>query len=420
LDLVQDISAWRDGRLRWKDVDAGLLISGPPGTGKTLFAKALARSCGARFIGTSSAQWQAKGHLGDMLGAMRRTFKEAAESAPAIVLIDEFDSLGDRRTFRGDNAGYSVQVVDALLELLDGAERREGVVVVAASNFPEKIDAALRRPGRLDRHVALELPDRTARQQMLELYLGEDIDKEHLKDIALATGGYSGADIEQLARDARRIARRQGRNVDAGDLIDLVPPVIPIKGSERRSVCVHEAGHALVGLTLEFGVIEAIVVAKEAGYRERTSGHVSWIRPRVQNRTHESYLDELAMLLGGMAAERVCLGTEYDGSGGLPGSDLQRAVDLATLMLANLGLGAMQFHDVSTSAELEELRRSDPLLRRRVERLLEEQLGRAEDIISKRIPQMEALTSALMASEVVSGSQVLQLFRSIHGDRPAA
>ena len=124
--------------------------------------------------------------------------------------------------------------------------------------------------------------------------------------------------------------------------------------------------------------------------------------------------------LEGWRQKRVCLGTENDGSGGVPGADHQHAVDLETLMLANLGLGAMEFHDVSTSAELDDLRRSDPLLRRRVERLLEEQLGRAEEIISGRIPEMDAIIGALMTNEVCAGSQVLQLFRSISGDRPAA
>lgn len=420
LDLAQDLTTWREGRLRWRDVDAGLLLSGPPGTGKTLFARALARTCGAHFIGTSSAQWQAKGHLGDMLGAMRQTFREAASKAPTVLFIDEFDSMGDRRTFRGDNVGYAVQVVNALLELLDGSDGREGVVVVAASNFPENIDAALRRPGRLDRHIGLELPDRATREHMLGMHFGDDIAPEHLKDIAAATGGYSGAHLEQLARDARRIARRQGRQVDAGDLLDLVPQMLPLQGWERRSVCLHEAGHAVIGLALEIGVIEMIVVPRESGHRDDSVGHVQWNRPRFHNRSRKSYLAEIAMLLGGMAAERIHLGNEYDGSGGVLGSDLQRAVDLATLMIANLGLEGLQFHDVTTAAELEDLRRSDPLLRRRVERLLEEQLQRAEEIIRERHAAIEALVAAIMEREVVTGREVLQLFRDNPGRESAA
>lgn len=134
--------------------------------------------------------------------------------------------------------------------------------------------------------------------------------------------------------------------------------------------------------------------------------------------TRDSYLNELAMLLGGMAAERVHLGVEYDGSGGVPGSDLQQAVDLATLMFATLGLEAMQFHDVSTQAELDELRRSDPVLRRRVERLLEEQLERAEGIIRERHREMEGLVASLMAREVVTGREVRDIFRGASDEYP--
>ncbi len=416
LDLVEDLNAWREGRIRWADVDTGLLLSGPPGTGKTLFASALARSCRATFISTSSAQWQAHGHLGDMLGAMRKTFRDAADKAPTVLFIDEFDSIGDRRTFSGDNASYSMQVVNALLELLDGADRREGVVVVAATNYPEHIDAAFRRPGRLDRHAVIELPDRAAREQMLALHLGTDISRQYINDIATAIGGYTGAQIAQLARDARRVARRAGREVEVKDLLDLVPPRHPLQGDALRSVCLHEAGHAVVGLVLEVGQLDMIVVARETGQCDSSSGHVQWIRPRINSRSRQSYLNEIAMLLGGMAAERVYLGTEYDGSGGGMGSDLQQAVDLATRMHTHLGLEALQFHHATTSTELDDLRRSDPVMRRRVEQLLKEQFERAAIIIRERQILMEALVAVMHDREIVLGAEVRQLFRDNPGD----
>jgi ATP-dependent Zn protease len=284
-------------------------------------------------------------------------------------------------------------------------------VVVAATNYPEHIDAAFRRPGRLDRHAVIELPDRAAREQMLALHLGADISREHVKDIAAAIGGYTGAHIEQLARDARRVARRAGREVEVADLLSLVPPMLPLSGDERRAVCFHEAGHAVVGLALNVGVIEMIVVAKHIGHLDDNYGHVQWVRQVSKHRMHQSYLDEIALLMGGMAAERVHLGTKFDGSGGAPGSDLQRAVDLATLMFAKLGLEALQFHDVSRAAELDELRRSDPILRKRVERLLEKQLERAEEIVREREFEMETIVAALNEREVILGVEVIQLFR---------
>ncbi|CUX14768.1 MULTISPECIES: AAA family ATPase [Agrobacterium tumefaciens complex] len=420
LDMVQDLAAWKKGQISWRDVDAGLLLSGPPGTGKTLFASALARSCGATFIPASCAKWQSKGHLGDMLGAMRASFKDALDQAPTVLLIDEIDSIGDRATFRGDNAGYSMQVVNALLELLDGAESREGVVVIAATNNPAHVDPALRRPGRLDRQIVLELPDRAARAKILATHLGDRIPREELKDISVALSGYSGAHIEQLARSAKRIARRAGRDVQLKDLLELVPPTLPLQGDALRSVCVHEAGHALVGMVLEVGTLDMIVVARDSGQYEDSYGHVQWTRPKVHNRNRQSYLNEIAMLLGGMAAERVHLGTEYDGSGGGLGSDLQQAVDLATRMLSNLGLEALQFHHATTSMELDELRRSDSVIRRRVERLLREQLERAEQIVRERRNLMEALVAILKDREVILGTEVMKLFRDNPGSGSAA
>ncbi|WSG75919.1 ATP-binding protein [Rhizobium beringeri] len=154
LALADDVRAWERAEIPWSEVDRGILISGPPGSGKTLFASALARTCGIEVVATSVSRWQSMGHLGDMLGAMRKSFQEAAAKKPCILFLDELDSIGDRATFKGDNAQYSSQVVNGLLELVDGFDRLEGVVVVGATNFPEKIDPALRRAGRLDRHIA--------------------------------------------------------------------------------------------------------------------------------------------------------------------------------------------------------------------------------------------------------------------------
>ncbi|HLP66153.1 MAG TPA: AAA family ATPase [Rhizobium sp.] len=420
LSLAVDLDEWRAGKLAWRDVDAGLLISGPPGTGKTLFASAVARSCRASFFGTSSARWQSKGHLGDMLGAMHKSFREAADNAPAVLFLDEIDSIGDRRTFRGDNANYSMQVVNALLELLDGSGGREGVVVIAASNFPNNIDAALLRPGRLDRHIAIGLPDHAARAQMLSMHLENVLPPEDLQEVARATSGYTGATIAQVAKDARRTARRQGREVSVPDLLALVPPVAVLGRDERWAACAHEAGHALVGLELAVAEIEMIVVAKEMGHRHGRIGYVQWRRQTTRRRSRQSYLDEIAMMLGGMAAEKVVLGDVLEGSGGVDGSDLQRASDLATLMLASLGLGSLLYCDVSTSKDLDELRRQNPVLRRQVERLLAKQLERAEEIIQARMKDVKTLAGLLMDRDFIPGREVSRLVNGSSGDQTAS
>ncbi|WP_292153721.1 AAA family ATPase, partial [Mesorhizobium sp.] len=144
-ELATDLADWRAGKIGWTDVDRGILLSGPPGTGKTTFAGALARTCNVHLVLGSLGRWQAKGHLGDLLKAMRAAFDEARRNAPSIIFIDEIDAVGDREKFSDHNAQYCTEVVAALLECIDGAEGREGVVVVGACNHPHRLDAAIVR-----------------------------------------------------------------------------------------------------------------------------------------------------------------------------------------------------------------------------------------------------------------------------------
>lgn len=408
LDLVVDLEDWRQDRIRWEDVSSGLLLSGPPGTGKTMFASALARSCGVNFTATSSAQWQSKGHLGDMLKAMRSSFRLAEFEGPTILLIDEIDSIGDRATFTGSNADYNTEVVNAMLELLDGAEGRRGVVVIGATNYPEKVDAALRRPGRLDRHYALELPDLDTRAQIVGLHLGGiKIEDDDLLSIARATVGRSGADLKQYVVDAMRFARRQRRPVMAADILARVPPVKPLESEERRIACVHESGHAIVGLELAVADINLVAVAKQKVAGQSMQGYVQWNIPSPSFRNRQSYLDKITMLLGGIAAERTFFGEHFDGAGGFFGSDLQIATDLATLIVAAFGMGdTLAYTHAPTPELLQRLRENDPDVRYQVERVLSEQLARACEIVARNRTGIERLVLNLEDREVMPGDEV--------------
>ncbi|TBZ57131.1 AAA family ATPase [Rhizobium leguminosarum bv. viciae] len=407
LDLIADLRDWGEGRIAWSDVASGILLSGPPGTGKTMFAEAVARSCGANFIAASSAVWQAKGHLGDMLAAMRRSFEKAAKTAPTVLLIDEIDSIGDRAKFKGHNTDYSIQVVNALLELLDGSGGREGVIVVAATNYPEQVDPALRRPGRLDRHAVIELPDEDTRATIIAMHLGDGLTTDELKTLAAATAGCSGAQLGQFVADAKRRARRQGRDVRPADLIAMIPPVRHLTEKERRIASTHEAGHAVVGIELGVATVDCIVVLPKVMRGDGVQGYVQWQMERPLFRSRKSYAYELAMLLGGLASEQMMLGESFDGSGGGANSDLHRATNLATIMVVSLGMGGMiSYSHASSSEDLAELRRDDADLRRRVERLLSEALDRACEIISRRRDDVERLVRILCEREIVTGDEL--------------
>ncbi|MGO4482469.1 ATP-binding protein [Rhizobium pisi] len=236
LQLAKDLADWRAGILSWDDVDRGLLLSGPPGVGKTIFAQALAKTCGVTFVASSLGQWQAKGHLGDLLKLRRSDFARAKADAPSIMFVDELDSFGDRESFDHDNKSYSTQVVNAFLECLDGAGGREGVVVIGATNNPSDIDPAIRRAGRLDKHVAIPLPDANDRIAIIESLIGEVPFTYDRAALAMQTRGMTGADLAKLVRDAKRAARLRREPLNLSDLTANLPELVPLAGDFRKSL----------------------------------------------------------------------------------------------------------------------------------------------------------------------------------------
>ncbi|WP_331303538.1 AAA family ATPase [Methylobacterium oryzae] len=332
LALVDDLRAWRDGgpgAPRWSDLESSILLSGPPGVGKTIFAAALARSAGLPFLAGSLGQWQSArdGHLGHTLGAMR-TFFERARRSPCVVLIDEMDSFGDRTLFPENHRNYSVQIVNALLEHLDGSVSREGVVVVGATNDPDRIDPAIRRSGRLDRHVRIGIPDAGDIARILRHHLGDDLPDASLGPLAARLVGMSGADVAALVRRARGIARRTGRSLTVGDLdaaADEARPSLP--DHARGRVAVHEAGHVLAAASAgHAGPMAASIDA---------DGGTAWISfgERLGLANEESLDGCLTIMLAGRAAEEVVLGDVTAGSA----EDLAAATRLAVLMETRLG-----------------------------------------------------------------------------------
>ncbi|CAN7295201.1 AAA family ATPase [Pararhizobium sp. LjRoot235] len=421
LQLVGDIGAWREGKLAWNDIDAGLMLSGPPGTGKTLFAAALARSCNLNFIATSVATWQSHGHLGDLLGAMHRSFAAARKNTPALLFVDEFDSIGDRGKFSHANATYSVQVVNGLLELLDGSDRLEGVVVVGATNHLEKIDPAFLRPGRLGKQVRIGPPGFADRVGLARFYFGSDLPDASAESIAVAMDGMTGADFAGLAKEVRRRARMLAAPIDADLVLSCLPKSIPLTGQDRWVSCVHEAGHAVVGVSIGYGKLEGVGVVRDVRKHSTHSGAAVFQKKRVTLTSKQQYLDEICMRMAGLAAERVVIETSSDGAGGRETSDLAEAADLATLMIVEYGMGGrLQYARSASATDRDHLRRESPELGREVSDIMAGQLRRAMSVLTGKRTSLEEVARRLGEDGYLEGNVVVSIVAQYDGIESAS
>lgn len=415
LELALDLADYKSGKIGWEDVDTGVLLSGPPGTGKTMFADALARTCNVPMVFASSAQWQAAGHLGDFLKAMNFSFDEAASKAPCILFIDEIDAFGDR-SVDDHNADYKRQAINGFLELLDGFNRRTGVVVVGATNLPSKLDPAIKRAGRLDKHIAIPLPDAEARSHIFRFHSGLDIPTAHRDHFLRSTQGMAGADIQQLVRDARRRARRASRPLEVDDVISLLPSLHAIPSEHLRANAIHEAGHAIVGLELPVGELESVRILDSVTLRgPEIVGGAVFSQPPVGRKNRSFYLDQIALYLAGIAAETLVLGDHSDGGTGGHAADLARATELATLMETRLGLGRTLMVEVVEDVDLPKLRTLDAGLRASVHRTLNEQKERAISILNVHRSALDETVEELLAVRKLSGVQIASIFRKHSG-----
>lgn len=409
LELAEDITAWKAGVLTWDDVDCGVLLSGPPGSGKTSYAAALARTCDVPLVLGSAARWQATGHLGDMLKAMRKAFSEAARQAPSILLIDEFDSFTSRDDRTGSNDNYHRQVINALLELLDGAQSHEGVIVIGATNYPDIIDPALLRAGRLERHFTIPLPDDVARRDIFRFYLRRDLSDENLDRIVSSSEGWSGADIERCVRDARRNARRAKRRMALADLMDVLPRFIPVPMAVQRCVAAHELGHAILGVLLEADPLVSVSIQRniQVGRSSQSLGHTEFEERLFSRKTSTYIRNKVATLLGGIAAEELLFGEYGNGAGGDPSADLNRATDLATMMEIKWGLGQrLSVEPGNSPRELSAYRHHRKGLSKSVEATLQTEFRRAKSLLKEHRGVLIDLHARLLAEGALSAAVI--------------
>ncbi|MFG1419985.1 AAA family ATPase [Xanthobacter sp. V0B-10] len=334
LQLADDLAAFKAGHLSWSEVDRGALLYGAPGVGKTTFARTLAATCDVPLITTSVAQWNARDHLGATLKKIREDFAEAAKAAPSILFIDEIDGVGDRNQIGDRHREYWTQIVNCVLESLDGADRRQGVVVVGACNDPGRVDPALRRPGRLDRSIRIPLPDAETLEVLYRHYLGADLPGLDLGPLAAISDGRTGAEVEQLVRQARRSARRERRPLALYDLVNEVRGNAQSMSPDTMwRIVVHEAGHAVVAIVLN--IAPNITVSVGNG----KLGATRFERPADIIDTRATALNIVRHALAGRAAEEVIIGDVSGGSGGVQGSDLAQATRIIAALEGAMGLG---------------------------------------------------------------------------------
>jgi cell division protease FtsH len=320
----------------------GVLMAGPPGTGKTLLARAVAGEADVPFLSVSGSSF-VEMFVGVGAARVRDLFEQARTLAPAIIFIDEIDALGARREHSGFGGhDEREQTLNQLLAEMDGFDQSSGVVVLAATNRPEALDPALRRPGRFDREVLVPLPDRAERRAILTAHSRDkalDADAD-LDQVAAATPGFSGADLANLLNEAAVSAVRAGRTrLTAADFASARDRVLlgtrhtsPLAPGELATVAVHEAGHALVAVLSPHADPVSRVTVLGAG---QALGLTEMLPVDDRRLYGESYLaDTLAVRLGGRAAERLVCGEASTGAA----DDLASATALATQMVCEFGL----------------------------------------------------------------------------------
>ncbi len=404
----------------------GILLVGPPGTGKTLLARAVAGEAGVPFFSMSGSEF-IEMIVGVGAARVRDLFKQAREQAPAIIFIDELDSIGRARGMVAlGGSSEQEQTLNQILAEMDGFTGREGIIVLAATNQPDVLDRALLRPGRFDRRVIVNLPDRNGREAILKVHtrripLAVDV---RLGEIAAATPGLAGADLRNLVNEAALLAARRNQNdvrhkdfLDALEKIVLGPErAILLSHADRERIAYHEGGHAILGLV----VPGADPVHRVSIVPRGMALGVTYQRPEADRYNYpEAYLRaRIIGMLGGRAAEELVFGTRTTGAE----NDIEQATHLARNMVTRWGmsdaLGMVQLAPkenpflgglpagTDRSGISEETAR---MVDAEVRRIIGECHDEAKRLLAAHRGQLDALASALLERETLEDQEILDV-----------
>ena len=408
-------------------IPKGVLLVGPPGTGKTLLAKAVAGEAGVNFLSISGSDF-VELYVGVGASRVRDLFDQAKKDSPAIVFIDEIDAVGRQRG-AGLGGGHDEreQTLNQLLVEMDGFSSNEGVIVLAATNRVDILDPALLRPGRFDRQVYVGYPDIKGREAILKIHarnkpLAEDVS---LAELAKATGGFTGADLENLMNEAALLAaRRKEPFLTMADLHEAVIKVVagPEKKSrvvtqrERKLTAYHEAGHAVVSHALETAdPVHQITIVPRGGAGGMT---ISLPQEDRNFQSRQELTERIASLLGGRVAEELTLGDISTGAG----NDIQRASSIARNMVMRYGmssrLGSVTFdtgHDevfigrsmAQTKTYSEEMA---AIIDEEVKALVDNAYARCRDILTQQRPALDLVARYLLEFETMDAAAFQRVF----------
>ncbi len=395
-------------------VPRGILLYGPPGTGKTLLARAAAKEAGVAFLAASGSSFQEK-FAGLGAARVRHLFGKGRKLSPCIIFIDEIDALGRQRGRGGDSASADQdQTLNQLLVEMDGFDQSSAVVVIASTNRPDILDKALTRPGRFDREIAVNLADVSGREAILKVHarnlkLEDGLD---LQWIARGTPGFSGAELANLMNEAAIAATRDDSPAVARKHIEIARDRI-LMGAERQgfmmdederyATAVHEAGHVAVGLAVENGdPIHKVSILP----RGRALGVTQSLPERDRFMKKREYLeDQIALLLGGRAAEQVLLATMTAGAS----NDIERAVEIARRMVSEFGMSRLGPIHLGQADQ----QRSQSLLDKVEEattELINEQLERACAIVTAEQESIGRLVELLMERDTLDAEEIAGCF----------